>query len=403
MNLRETIAGDVAARVDEMVDVRRTLHLEPELSFEEVGTTTLVRDRLAESGVALVSCPTATGAVGVLAGGRPGATVMLRADIDALPVEEASGLPYSSRLQGRMHACGHDAHTAVLLGVAATLAAHAESLPGNYVFTFQPAEERISGAQAMVDGGLLDTHRPDAVIGLHVFSGAPTGVVATKAGVAMAGARGLRIVVTGRGGHGALQPRQGNVVLAASRIADRLECVVAGMSSEGAPCICSPGMISAGSAPNVVPTRAEIHATLRWYDEAQREEAMTRLASLNSEIAADFEVEATVEETFATGPVRNDDAITGRVLQVAAEVLQGASVVRLASPLAASDDVSVFLDRVPGCYLMVGAGRADGTSGPHHCPTFAIDEGAMRVGATALAAGAVFLAQGEGAPATSGG
>lgn len=377
-----------------MVDVRRDLHRHPELAFAETGTTALVRDRLAALGLELRACPTPTGAVAVLDGGRPGRTVLVRADIDALPVTEATGLPYASTTDGLMHACGHDAHTAILLGVASALSRCAEDLPGRYLLVFQPAEELVSGAKAMVGGGLLDDITADAAIGVHVASMIPTGVVATRPGVAMAGATGLRLVVSGAGGHGALDPRRGNVVLAAAHLAGRLHTVVDELGTDGTQCVCSPGVIAGGTASNVVPTRAEVGATLRTFDEGQREQAGRRLEELAADVAGELAVEVAVETVYTTGPVRNHPAVTDVVLGAASSA--GLTALRSPSPVAASDDVSVLLDRVPGCYAMVGAALAGGISGSHHSPTFAIDERALGIGAQVLALSAARLAADPG-------
>lgn len=395
------VGSAIAAQADHLVDLRRDLHAHPELSFEEQRTTALVRDELSRCGIEQRPSPTPTGAVGVLEGGRPGATVLLRADIDALPVDEQTGRPFASSVPGAMHACGHDAHTAILLGVAASLSARAEDLPGRYLFVFQPAEERVSGAQAMVDGGLLAAEDPVAAVGLHVATLAPTGTVLTRAGLAMAGALGLGFTITGSGGHGALQPRQGNVVLAAAAIAGRLHEAVAGMGADGTDAVCSPGQIAAGSAPNVVPTQAVLWATLRWFDTSQRDEAMARLQSLMGEVEADFGVSVSMEVGFGTGPVHNDPAVTASVLEAARRALPGATVADMGAPVAASDDVSVLLDAVPGCYMMVGAAIDDGVTRLHHSPAFDIDERALRIGATALAASAVTLAGARQTPTAS--
>ena len=390
------VRDEITRNVDHLVDVRRDLHAHPEPSFEERRTTGFVRDELAAHGAALLPCPTPTGAVAMLDGARPGATVLLRADIDALPVEEDTGLTFSSRTPGCMHACGHDAHTAVLLAVAAALGAAAEDLPGRYLFLFQPAEERVSGAQAMVDGGLLAGVDPAAVIGMHVMSSAPTGTVLTKPGLSMAGARGLRISIRSSGGHGAMQPRQGNVVLAASTVATRLHTVVEGMCFDGTDAVCSPGLIAAGTAFNVVPTSAELCATLRWFEQRDLDESMRRLTALVAEVEEDFGVSTSVSVEFGTGPVRNDPGVTTAVLAATRRALPDAAVREMEAPVPASDDISVLLDAVPGCYLMVGAAPDDGAVRFHHSPTFTIDERALVIGATALASSAVALAAGEG-------
>jgi amidohydrolase len=389
------VAAQIDGCTDEMIDIRRVLHARPELSFEEVETTALIRDRLRTLGLREEACPTPTGAVFSLEGGRPGGTVILRADIDGLPIHEASDLSFASQVDNQMHACGHDAHSAILLGVASVFAARAEDLPGRYLFVFQPAEEKLSGAQAMVDGGLLEGIDPVAVVGCHVHSFSPVGLVVSRPGLLLAGGRGWRVTVRGAGGHGALQPRQGNVVLAVSRFADRLDGVVADLATDGTSCVISPGMVNAGSAPNVIPIRAVLEGSLRIFDQEQLLEAARRLDALAAEVAEEFGVEMDVEETVSTGPVRNDARVTGKVLDVARRVLPGGQVLEMPSPVTVSDDVSVLLDRVPGCFFMVGAGLPDGSSGPHHSPTFSVDEGALTVGARVLSAAAVELANGS--------
>ncbi|MGH9045865.1 MAG: M20 metallopeptidase family protein [Acidimicrobiales bacterium] len=392
MSLSNEMTTGVNALVDEMIDIRRMLHAQPELSFNETATTAIIREHLGALDVREEACPTETGAVFTLEGGKPGRTVLLRADIDGLPVQEEVDLPFASRAEGRMHACGHDVHTATLLGVASALTARAEKLPGRYIFVFQPAEEVVSGAQAMVDGGLLERFDPAAAIGCHVASALPVGMVVSRPGLLMAACRGLRVSVSGSGGHGALQPRLGNVVLAVARFADQLDRVVADLGSDGTACVCSPGMVTAGSAPNVVPKKAVLLGTLRFFDPDQLAEAERRLSSLASEVAVEFDVEVSVEQTYRTDAVRNDPVVTGRVLDAVRGVLGKAQVLEVSSPVAASDDVSAFLDRVPGCYLLVGGALPDGSSGNHHSPTFSIDEGALGVGATALTAAAINLA-----------
>ncbi len=393
MGHAETVLAAVAARTDEMVDTRRDLHRHPELAFEERRTSAQVTGRLQAAGLDIRPCPTPTGAVAVLEGGRPGRTVLLRADIDALPVTEATGLAFASETTGVMHACGHDAHTAMLLGVADALTGLAGDLPGRFAFVFQPAEERVSGAQAMVDGGLLEDIGPAVAIGCHVASMAPAGLVGSRAGVLMAGSLALRITARGSGGHGALQPRAGNVVLAAARVADRLDGVVTGMSTDGTACVCSPGLFHAGTAPNVVPTEAVVQATLRTFDDGQRSAALAALDALVGETAAEFEVDIEVIRSDVCDAVRNDAGVTEAALAAARQVV-GDGAIELPGPVAASDDVAVFLERVPGCYLIVGAARPDGRSGLHHTPTFDIDEKALAIGASVLALAAVDLAAG---------
>ena len=376
-----------------MREIRHDLHRHPELSFAEVRTTRVVRERLVELGWELAPCPTETGAVATLRTARAGRRVMVRADIDALPVSEETELDYASLTSGAMHACGHDVHTAALLGVADLLARRRDDLAGEYTLVFQPAEEGLGGARAMIEGGLLEAHPVDYVIGAHVTSLAPVGLVATRAGIFMSEARALSVAIRGRGGHGAMASRAGNVVLALSHLAPRLSEVVEGLSYEGTDCACSAGVINAGSANNVVPRDALLRGTLRTFTPEQYELTATRLRAIVEEVEHEFEVACTLSFNESTPAVRNAAVVVGSMKASAARVV-GPSAVIDVSPVSPSDDVSEFLNRVPGCYLFVGGARSDGTSGMHHSPDFAIDDDALRVMAGVLAAGAVDLAQG---------
>lgn len=378
---------------DSMVDLRHDLHAHPERSFEEHRTTQVIRERLIALGWNLAACPTPTGAVAVLRGARPGRRVMLRADIDALPVSEERVLDYRSVYDDVMHACGHDVHTAGLLGAAELLARRRENLAGEYTVVFQPAEEALGGARAMIAGGLLENHPVDAIIGAHVTSLAPVGIVASRAGILMSEANALTIHLTGRGGHGAMATSDGNVVLALSALVPRLSEVVDGLTFEGTNCACSAGLLHAGTANNVVPRHALARGTLRTFTVEQKKHAVDRLHALTTEVAQQFNVTCSFEFNESTPAVNNDGAVTERVLASAGAVV-GASNVLTVGPASPSDDVSEFLNRIPGCYLFVGGALPDGSSGMHHSPDFAVDDGACRVIAGVLAAGAVDLAQG---------
>ncbi len=375
-----------------MVAIRHDLHAHPELSFAEFRTSSVIRTRLEELGWRLEECPTETGAVATLEG-APGRRVMIRADIDALPVGEETGLAFSSETAGVMHACGHDVHTAAALGVADLLARlhEADELVGAFTLVFQPAEEGLGGARAMLERGLLEGRDVDYVIGAHVSSLGPVGFVAARPGVIMSEAHAFDIHLTGAGGHGAMASDVGNVVLAVSDLAPRLGEVVEGLSLEGTACACSAGVIRAGSAPNVVPRHASLSGTLRTFTDDQRVEALARLDALVASVASRFSVTADIDFTFSTPAVTNDV----RALEIVAGALGNAPGVLYAEmgPVSPSDDVSELLNRVPGCYLFVGGAAPDGSSGMHHSPNFVVVDEACRVFAITLATGALALAR----------
>ena len=377
---------------DAVVELRHDLHAHPELSFEEHRTTGVIRDRLTSLGWELAPCPTETGAIATLRGGRRGRRVMLRADIDGLPVAEEGQSPHRSLREGVMHACGHDVHTAGLLGVADLLARRQAELAGEYTLLFQPAEESLGGARKMIDGGVLEQHRVDVIIGAHVTSFAPLGVVALRSGVTMSAATALNVYLTGRGGHGAMARAEGNVVLALSALAPRLGEVVEGLRYEGTDCACSAGVLRAGTANNVVPRHALARGTLRTFTPEQRRSALSRLASLLEEIEVAFGVTCRLELGESTPAVTNHAEVTERV-RASAQAVVGASQVVTMPPAAPSDDMAEFLNRVPGCYFFIGGALADGSSGAHHSPDFAVADDACRVYAQVLATAAVELAQ----------
>ena len=376
-----------------MVATRHDLHRHPELSFAEHRTTDVVRSRLEALGLEARPCPTETGAVAVLEGGRAGATVLLRADIDALPITEGGRDVVTSEADGVMHACGHDAHTAAMLGVAEVLAARRAALPGRYAFVFQPAEEALGGARRMVDGGVLDGLDATAMVGCHVTTIAPVGVVAATPGIVLADARTLEVTARGRGGHGATAGASGNALLAVARLAGELGAAVDGLAHDGTGCAASAGEIHAGTAPNVIPSVATLRGTLRTFTPEHVDEALAALARMCDEIGQAFECELTVEVADHAPAVVNDPAITDVVRRAAIHAV-GEANVATRPPMTSSDDVSEFLNRVPGCYFFVGAARHDGTSGPHHSPTFAIDDACLGIAARVLAGAAVDLAAG---------
>ena len=376
---------------DEMVDLRRAVHRRPELAFAEHDTTALVRDHMAGLGIDEVLRVTETGGIFAMEGGRRGRSVVLRADIDALPVQEDEAKPGHSEVEGVMHACGHDVHTAALLGAASVLAARREDLPGHYVFVFQPGEEALCGAKTMVEKGALAVMEASRLVGFHVTSVLPTGLVAVRSGVTMSEAHSLRITLTGPGGHGAMPTGQGDVVRATAELVGRLDEVADGLRFEETACVCSAGTLRAGTAVNVVPTSALVTGTLRTFTADQREQAIARLRALCAAVADAQGVEVDLALPEHTPAVVNDPAVT-TVVEEEARAALGADHVFRMPPAAPSDDVSEFLNHLPGSYFFVGGGSADGSSGTHHCPTFSVEDGSLRIGAEVMVRSAVALA-----------
>jgi amidohydrolase len=377
--------------LDDVVDLRRHFHKHPEVSFKEHETSLYLKERLRELGLDLETCPTETGAVALLDTGRPGKTVMLRADIDALPIHEESGVDFSSRDDGRMHACGHDAHMAIMVGVARTLTERIWDVNGKYVFVFQPAEEIVEGAKAMIARGLLEDQKPDVVIGLHVVSFMQSGTVITRPGLLWAGSDAFDVRFSGPGGHGGMMGRRGNVLAAQAFFVERLHTVVEGLEHDGVQCHSTIGNISSDGAWNIVPRGVLVQGSLRTFNDSLRTQALDRLHDLLHETESEFEVKSDVELVHGTVPLMNEPNVTRTVLEVGEELI-GEHASLLGRPLTVSDDFAEFLTRIPGCYFMLGA-RPDGDTPPaHHSPTFRIDEAALPVGVKVLAGAASRLA-----------
>jgi amidohydrolase len=383
--------------LDEVIDTRRHLHSNPEVSFEEHETSRFIEGRLRDIGLDVRECPTDTGAVAVLDTGRPGRTVMLRADIDALPILEESGVPFESGREGRMHACGHDAHTAILLGAARALAQRTEELSGSYLFCFQPAEEIVSGAREMIARGLFDQHHPDVTIGLHMASWLPSGTVTTRPGLLWAGGDTFEIAMRGPGGHGGMMKRIGNVISAQAFLLERLHLVVDGLEYEGTGCHCTVGDVRTDGTWNVVPRTVTVRGSVRTFTPELRAEALLRLRDLLLEADTEFQIHSDLRLVHGTIPVFNDPNVTTTVLDVAARLV-GDRASRLGAPLTVSDDMAEFLTRIPGCYFMIGACPPDAEIPPaHHSPTFRIDEASFETGVRMMVTTAARLAA-EGQP-----
>ena len=379
--------------LDEVVDNRRHFHRHPEVSFAEHDTSRFIRDRLQALGLVVEPSPTPTGALAVLDTGRPGRMVMLRADIDALPILEESGVDFASTREGSMHACGHDAHAAILLGTARVLADNVERLTGSFLICFQPAEEIVSGAREMIARGLFDRHHPDVTLGLHMASWLPSGTVTTRPGLLWAGSDFFDITFRGPGGHGGMMKRAGNVLSAQAFLVERLFGIVEGLEYDGTACHCTVGDVRTDGAWNIVPRTTLVRGTVRTFTPELREEALQRLRDLMLEADTEFEVSSQLELVHGTIPCINDPDVTGTVLDVGRQLF-GDRAGLLGQPLTVSDDMSEFLTRIPGCYFMLGARPPDADPPPaHHSPGFRIDEASFETGVRMMAATAARLSR----------
>jgi len=377
--------------IDEVIELRRHFHRHPEVSFSEHETSRQLGERLRQLGLELKPCPTDTGVVAVLDTGKPGKTVMLRADIDGLPIHEESGVEFSSRTDGRMHACGHDAHMAIMVGVARTLVDRIWDIGGRYLFVFQPAEEIVEGAKAMIAKGLLDDNHPDSVIGLHVASFLESGTVVSRPGLMWAGSDAFEIGFAGPGGHGGMMGRRGNVLAAQAFFIERLHTIVEGLEEDGVQCHTTVGDIKSDGAWNIVPRGVLVKGSLRTFNAPLREEALGRLRDLLRETDGEFDVRSSLDLVHGTVPLMNAPNVTKTVLDVGRSLI-GDQASILGRPLTVSDDFAEFLTRIPGCYFMLGAMPAGEPPTAHHSPGFRIDEDALQIGVKVLAGAASRLA-----------
>ncbi len=377
------------ARADLVVRLRRDLHGIPEPAYGEHETTRYVQAFLQDRGIPFRRLRCGTGGVAVVGRGERG--VLLRADLDALPVEEETGLPYRSRRPGFMHACGHDAHTAMLLAAADALAAGDVVPDGRVVLLFQPAEEGHGGAAAVLEEGILEAFPAAAAVALHVWTGFSTGTVGISQGPIMASMDRLRLVFRGQGGHGAFPHACVDPVVMAAEGVLSFQTLVSRKVDPAEPAVLTVGAVRGGSAANVIPESVELLATVRAFDPAVRQEILAGIRRLGDAIAEGHggRFSMDLEEHYPV--TRNDPAATARVRDAAAAVL-GARAVRPAQRTMGAEDMGLILARIPGCYVQLGAVKDPSSAQPLHSPRFVLDEDCLPVGVMVLLASAVALA-----------
>jgi amidohydrolase len=392
----DRLKSDIDERIPDMVATRRDLHEHPELAFEEVRTSNIVSQRLRALGLEVQTGIAKTGVVGVLRGGASKAgskTIAIRADMDALPIHELSEIEYRSQVDGKMHACGHDGHTTILLTVADILTRRKDELAGNVKFVFQPAEEQVGGAAPMVKEGAMNG--VDGVIGLHLISDYTMGRVGVRSGAVFASADKLILTVRGRGGHAAMPETTVDPIVISAYIVTALQTLISRETSPFAPTVITIGKIMAGTAFNIIPETAEMHGTMRAFSKEHREKMLRRIQEVASGIASAMGGSCEVQLVDGCPPCVNDVAMTELVRQAAVASV-GESAVDSGEEVmsAGSDDMACFLEAVPGCYFIVGARNPEkGAKYPHHHPRFNIDEDSMPIAVEVLSRAAMdFLA-----------
>jgi amidohydrolase len=375
--LEVSISAPVRDALSDLIALRRELHSHPELSTQEHRTRQFVLDHLAASGVAAMPLGK-TGAAGIIRGRRPGKVLLLRADLDALPINEESGAPYCSQNPGVMHACGHDAHTAMLLTTARLLATQGiES--GAVKLLFQPAEEVGNGAQQMIDAGILVEPAVDASLTFHVWSQYGVGQVVARDGPAMASVDEFRLTVTGRGVHAAMPEDGIDPILTACHIVTAAQSLVSRSTSPHAAAVLSFTSFNGGNAFNVIPDQVVILGTIRTFHAEARSTLKSGLVRVSASIAASMGAKAIVEFVEENDPVVNDPVIAELLRSVAGQVVRAERVVT-PHPLMPGEDIGLIHQRVPGVIAFLGCGAEDGSSFPHHHPRFDIDERVLPIG-----------------------
>jgi amidohydrolase len=373
-----------AVDLQELIAVRRDLHMHPETAFEEVRTSGIVAERLRAIGLHPRTGIGKTGVMAAIEGGRPGKTVMLRADMDALPIHEENQVPYRSRTDGKMHACGHDCHTSILLGVAKQLALEAPRLSGRVVLCFQPAEEWGGGAEAMIRDGALDFAKPDATFGLHVWQDLDLGLVGVTPGPFMASVDEFTITVHGKGAHAAMPHLSNDPVICLAHMVTALQTVVSRSSDPFKELVVSVTRLQAGSAFNIIPMSAWMNGTVRSFDPELWKDVPGHFERVVNGVAAAMGCRAEIQFTRMNRPTVNDPAMAAIARAAAGEVV-GADHVRDNVRTMGGEDFSAFLARVPGCFIAVGSrNESKGLTWDHHHPRFDVDEQALAIGAEIL-------------------
>ena len=382
MELQARIKQLARQHKDEAIANRRHLHQHPELSFQERETARFVAERLRSFGITPQEGVADTGLVALIEGQNPGKkTVALRADMDALPIHEANDVPYKSKHQGVMHACGHDAHTASLLGTAQVLQQLRDRFEGSVKLVFQPGEERApGGASLMIKDGALENPRPNHMFGQHVLPFMPAGKVGFRQGMYMASADELYVTVHGRGGHGAMPDRNIDPVLIASHIIVALQQVVSRFADPKMPSVLSFGRVVAEGATNIIPNEVNIEGTFRTMNEAWRTSAHQKMKKLAESIAEGMGGSCTFDIRRGYPFLKNSPELTQRARQYAVDFLGSDNVVDLDLWMAA-EDFAYYTQEVDACFYRLGTGNEErGINSSVHTPTFDIDEEALEVG-----------------------
>jgi amidohydrolase len=376
---RETLMKDsLRQKTNEMkdwlVEIRRTIHMHPELGFEEVETSRFVSECLERFGLQVKKGMAKTGVVGLLNGKRPGKTVAIRADMDALPMDEANKVPYASKIKGKMHACGHDAHVAILLGVAKFFSSIPDQVRGNIKWIFQPAEEGGGGGRVMVEEGVLETPKVDAVFGAHVFPFLPIGKVGVNEKEGLAAADRFTIKIMGKGGHAASPHVAKDPILAAGYLITQIHSIISRNINPLESGVVTIGKVSGGTAYNIIPDEVELWGTVRSLNPQVREELKSRIEQVTQGVARSFSMDYRFDFEYGYPVLINDPEMSKLVASACAKGI-GKENVEVLKPSMGGEDFAYYLEKVPGSFFRLGCRNEEkGMIHPYHSSLFDIDE-----------------------------
>ncbi len=372
------IARKVDALQEDLIELRRRFHRTPELSNREIKTSALIRENLDACGLKVTSGLAVTGVVGLLAGERPGKTLALRADMDALPIQETKNSPYRSEVPNVMHACGHDLHMTAVIGAARILSEYRDRLDGNIKFIFQPSEERVSGAERMIAGGAMKNPEVSAILGLHAYPLLPTGIIGIKYGVMMASSNRFSIHIYGKTGHSAKPHLAVDAISVSTLVVQAIHLIVSNRIDPIHPAVVSIGMIRGGTAENIVCDHVELRGTIRATSRSVRDRIVRKIEQKVQGITGGMDARYRFHMEKGSPPLDNHPVITRLVEKSAIEILGPEQVRRLEEPSMGGEDFSFYMERIPGCYFRIGTGNPDlDTCHYLHSDLFDIDEDAI--------------------------
>ena len=375
------IRSEIHNLQSQLVAWRRRIHQKPELGFEEELTAKFIQSKLQQWNIPYQAEIAKTGVVATIDSGSPGKVLAIRADMDALPVQEANEVPYKSQHEGKMHACGHDGHTAIALGTVYYLSQHRDRFTGTVKVIFQPAEEGPGGAKPMIEAGVLQNPDVDAIIGLHLWNNLPLGTVGVRSGALMAAVECFRATIIGKGGHGAMPDQTVDSIVVASQIVNALQTIVARNVNPLDSAVVTVGEFNAGTALNVIADSAKLSGTIRYFNPeletliGDRSEAI--IAGVCQMHGADYKL----EHWQLYPPTINDHVMAELVRSVALEVVETPVGVVPECQTMGGEDMSFFLNEIPGCYFFLGSANPERELAyPHHHPRFDFDETALSMG-----------------------